>query len=739
MKRLLLALAVNAALATPIVADYLVIRINLGADTSAPASNPTPGGGAPGVGGGGGLSLGGVGGGGAVGAPGGAPGGRPGLGGVGGGAAAPPPPNMGPGTGRGGGRPTPPPTGGGAGRQGKGGGRSADDPGAPAAPGGGFGGGVTAPGAGGQQGSEPTGFVANKGDLFITALEVNISKQQRGEKVILYHPWGTTVLNPETTLPNRAVMQVIPVKSLESRFGDKRRDFVDGTNKQYLKFAEWMLENWNLPFAEGKFNMQTRFENYLNEMSGVAGSLSPADKAKLDALHATRANLAKPVAPAGEEAEIVKAMLPKLGSDFRPMAKGHYVIFHQARDDKAAAAKIARLETAMAGILYWFALQGKPLQVPSQQIVCVLTDNAKKFQEIRALFDNVPLESDGFYSRVDNITILAPFRADAAFEKFDAVARAAEEDLRQYKLDFGKLLRENHQRPYVPISRNEDSNTTGGGGIQPPAGGLGGLGLGGGRGGRPGGRPGGQGQDQQEDPNKINAIITGQIFALAKQAALDEGEVTTATHEAFQHVAAANGFPPRSLILPRSVREGLASFFSCPKSSGDENLPALWSGIGGQHWIYQPLFRKLQEARKGGDKAEITIDEKLTTRRTIPLSPLDLIATVTDKNFDYADRAEKDDQEFMRDKARAEAWSLTYFLVKTRSDQFRGFIGELAQLPRDLELGGEVVELAFGRAFGLLDAKGEKLDNAKVTRLQKEWGDYMNTVNLEVVTADKAR
>jgi len=733
MKRFLIALAVNAALATPILADYLIIRINLGAENTRSDPNDigspgAPGGRGKGAGmGGGGVGLGGAGGGGVglggagggFGAPpgagtGGGKGGRGGsgvgLGGGGGGFGAPPQAPGGGGQGPGGGQGLGGALGGGGGRLSKGGkggggagiglggGGGVQPPGAPGGPGVGLGG-------GGQDGAEEApSLVANKGDLFIVALEVNVNKQR--DKVILQHPWGgTTVLDPRTTLPNRATMQLIRIGNLGARYDAKRKEYVEGENKQYLRFAEWMLENWNLPLQEGRLSMQAKFEEYLTQLPAFPG-LSPEDKKKVDALLAVRNQLAKVVNPDPQEMDTVKGLLQKLGPNYRQFQKGHYVIFHHPREEATAQAKAARLESAMTAILYWFAVQGKPLQSPGHSLVCVLAESSEKFNSLRSMFDNPPAQTDGFFSRTDNITILAPRRIDASYEKFAAIARAAEQSLKDsQKLTFNQLLHENPARPYIhPTSTNSNNN-----------------------------------QQRQDDPERTTHIVTGQIFALAERAALDEGEVVTSTREAFEQVAAVNGFPARFLMVPRSLREGLAAFLSSPKSSGDENLPALWSGIGGAHWIYQPLFRRLQDARAaGGEQPEITVDEKLTTKRKVKLPPLDLMGVVSDKNFRSAERADKNDQEFLLDKSRAESWSLTYFLAKTRSDQLRKYIAELSQLPRDLELSTEVVELAFARAFDLLDAKGEKVDSTKVTKLQNDWVAYMKTVNLTVDTSDKS-
>lgn len=723
MKRYLITLAVSAALAAPLLADYLVIRINLGADVASSSGNESPGRGAPSGGGrlggggdelGGGLGGGRGGGGGAgrggalgggqggvslggAGAPGGAagPGGAGGvsLGGVGGA-----------GSGRGGGDEL----GGGAlgGTGGRGGGvggggagpAGGRGPGA-AGPGGLAGGGGVNPGGGGAAGGgfmneQATGFVTNKGDLFIVATEVVIAKNPRvPNTTVMSHKWGQTVLSPETVLPERAVMQVIKVPGLENRLKAKRNECLDSGNKQYMKLAEWMLENWNMP-AEGKFSMQAAFEAYLNELNSLAANLSAADKARLDAMIAVKTQLAKASATPTEEIELVKKLMPKIGKDYKSMQKGHFLVYYPSRDDKIADAKLTRLEQAYNGIMYWFALQGKPLPIPAKQMVCIVAETADKFHALHKMFDEVPMyTSDGFYSNLDNITIIAPKRIDPSYEKFYSMATSAETALKSHNLDFKKLLSERPDRPAI--------NTAG------------------------------------RDNQKLADIVTGQIFAIATNAAIDEGEVATATLEAFRQVCAATGYMPRTVMLPRSVRDGLASFFSTPKSSGDHNLPALWSGIGGEHWLHLPLFRKMADARKSSDPS-ITVDQKLPTRRSIKIGKLDVMAVITDRVFDKAEKASKEDKEFLLQKAQAESWALTYYLAKSRLSELKKFYDELAQMPRDLELTPEVLEQAFARAFDLLEPGGDKIDKTKVEKFEADWAKYMNFANLTVETAEKS-
>ncbi|MFT3881525.1 MAG: DUF1570 domain-containing protein [Gemmatales bacterium] len=719
MKRYLLTLAVAAALATPLLADYLVIRINLGADISSLATGSELGGGGnvgggrggPPAGGGSGRGFSGSGGGAGVGAGGAAPGGGRGMSGSGGGAGGM---NIGGGTGgglnAGGG------TGGGVSLGGAGGGNNAGGAaggmnigggggrGGPGAAGGvggmNIGGGAGLEGGGGRMGGgggpnneHAAGFVTSKGDLFIVATEVIVAKNPRvPNTTVMSHRWGQTILSPDTTLPERAVMQLIRVPGLEARLKSKRAECLDSGNKQYLKLAEWMLENWNMP-AEGKFSMQGAFEAYLNELNSLAANLSAADKARLDAMLAVKTQLAKPSAAPTQEMELVKTLMPKIGKDYKSMQKGHFLVYYPSRDDKIADAKLTKMEQAYNGIMYWFAMQGKPLPVPAKQMVCVVAESPDKFLALHKMFDEVPMySSDGFYSALDNITVIAPKRVDPGYDKFATMAASAETALKSHNLDFKKLLSERPDRPAI--------NTAG------------------------------------NDNQKLSDIVTGQIFAIASNAAIDEGEVATSSLEAFRQVCAATGYMPRSVILPRSVRDGLASFFATPKSSGEHNLPSLWSGIGGQHWLHLPLFRKMAEARKSSDPS-ITVDQKLPTRRSIKIGKLDVLAVVSDKVFEKAEKAPKEDRDFLLQKAEAESWALTYYLAKSRLNELKKFYDELAQMPRDLELSPDVLEQAFGRAFDLLDPAGEKLDKTKVEKFETDWAAYMNFSNLTVETGEK--
>jgi hypothetical protein len=296
------------------------------------------------------------------------------------------------------------------------------------------------------------------------------------------------------------------------------------------------------------------------------------------------------------------------------------------------------------------------------------------------------LATDGFYVPFDNVMAICALRRDPAYRAFKTHVADLEKQLKENGLSFEKLVH---------------------------------------------GDTGAKGKDL-----KPEFLQYAKAAALADQAAQEEGEVSTITYEAVQQLAAASGLLPRSVMVPQAIRSGLASFFAAPRSSSELNLPALWTGVGGQHWVWLPVFKKLLEAEKDKD-AKVKWEEKgeTATRRVDKIS---ILAVVTDLDYGAADRANKSEQSFKKAKADAEAWAVTYFLAHKKLDQYRKFCDELALLPRDMELPSEVVRQAFARAFGLHAEPGKAdLAPAKVEELEKEFREFMGFQVLLVDTAPR--
>jgi hypothetical protein len=535
---------------------------------------------------------------------------------------------------------------------------------------------------GGRPGGEPPASEV-KGNWFVTVVEVDHSISDRdrngpSQGHFLRHRWGSAALNPSTTIEGRAKLQLYRVEKTDKMLANKRDQFKDDP----FRLMEWMLQHWNFP-DQGKFDMQKEFEKLIDDLSRRT-NLDATAQAKVKALVDTRESLKKILNEPTEELARIGA-LPGLG-EYRPTKSSHYVLLHSSRDDKKeiSGRRLERLERAYAGFFYWFALQGKPLTPPDKMLVCVLAENSEKFRELHKLFDSLPLVSDGFYTSLDNVAVLAKTRVDSPFEQFQNIASDYEKSVSQAGIDLERLLTGN-----LPRFRPND----------------------------------------QSAPTP-ETLTLGRILALANRAAIEEGELASVTHEGVQQLAAATGVLARRVQVPMSVRFGLGAFFETPKSYGETDAPALWSGVGGPHWVYLPLFKKLVEADKSGT---LSFDRGGYADRKIKVDKLSLLKVLTDHNFEAAAKAKAEEQDILRDKARAESWALMHFLMRQKQTQLRAFFDELASMPRDMDLSPEIVEAVFARSFGLQRADDpDRTDPDKLASLEKAWKDFLGYQAFEV-------
>ncbi|HMP57951.1 MAG TPA: DUF1570 domain-containing protein, partial [Gemmatales bacterium] len=514
---------------------------------------------------------------------------------------------------------------------------------------------------------------------FVTAVDVTVGTQQ--SRPVLAHRWGTTPMRPDDAIDQFFYFQHIRFPSLNAQLETVMRE---KRKSEPFEVLDWMLQHWNLPAGERSgFDMQARFETLLDELARDA-NLSGADKERLDALLRTRDQLKNPLQPAADELAQLKK-LPVIGDNYRTMTKNHYLLLYTSRRDKLAERIIARLEQVFNGYYYTMAMQGRPLPMPERQLVAVLAETEDKFNQLHKVFDSLPLHSDGFYAPLENVIILSAERRDEHFKKLVAHAADIEKELRNDNLTFEKLLR----NEAIPKAVQDKS---------------------------------------------AGVIAYGRVLALALQSAREEGEICTLTREAVLQVAFASGRLPHKLHVPESVAQGLTAFFSTPRSSTELNLPSLWSGIGGPHWTLLPVYRKLVEAEGSGGK--VSWPDLLA--EPIVLEKSSVMQIITDEHFRDAERASEDRRAFLKVRAQAEAWALTYFLMRKRPDQYRRFGEELATLPRDMELTPQMIAQAFARAFDLIgDPESGEIAQGKVDDLEREFRSFMSYQVLAVETADK--
>lgn len=132
-----------------------------------------------------------------------------------------------------------------------------------------------------------------------------------------------------------------------------------------------------------------------------------------------------------------------------------------------------------------------------------------------------------------------------------------------------------------------------------------------------------------------------------------ERNIATLVHEATHQLAYNTGLQTRFADNPMWVSEGLAIFFESPNFAN----PKGWQGAGRLNVVNMNRFRQYQRRR-----------------------PADALLTLLsdDSRFRNPDTAGD---------AYAEAWALTYFLIRTRKKQYISYLRELSQGQPLVELG----------------------------------------------------
>jgi len=191
---------------------------------------------------------------------------------------------------------------------------------------------------------------------------------------------------------------------------------------------------------------------------------------------------------------------------------------------------------------------------------------------------------------------------------------------------------------------------------------------------------------RQKKTEMLLATLTNKYFVAAREGKdLDNPEKPAVT-------PGGGGIAPPSGggIVPPPMRQG-----SLPKLGGPENATAPMPGFPGSGGPGYPMPGGPGPGPgQGGTPA--------------PLDPAAIKAK-------------------LENKAHATAWSLTYFLHKTRMESTHKFYEELNKFPRDLRLDDQAVVGAFARAFNLMKADQTGIDPVELERFAANWTDRMRS------------
>src|SRR5262249_51243789 len=103
--------------------------------------------------------------------------------------------------------------------------------------------------------------------------------------------------------------------------------------------------------------------------------------------------------------------------------QGHYTLLTNIKSSNTRDAelreKLKHLEDVYSTFFYWFALKGRPRDLPDRRLVVVVIDtppnNTKEFDSKHSVFDYLPMVGTGFTLGGENVVVVASRRSDEAF------------------------------------------------------------------------------------------------------------------------------------------------------------------------------------------------------------------------------------------------------------------------------------------------------------------------------------
>jgi len=470
--------------------------------------------------------------------------------------------------------------------------------------------------------------------------------------------------------------------------------------------------------------------------------------------------------------------------------QGHYSLIYWDSNDSDVKRRLDALEENFRAFFIWHATRGIVLTVPEVPLLAVLPRQTNEvFKYARALDAPPRLTADGFYSPEHELLILSPDRLDEVGATF---SRQTQQIYAQ-GIARDKLLA--GDGPKLSMSLSKEENT--GGGAPGPGGRPGGSGLAG-----PGGlgAPGGGDQGPKKEGMKPEEVARMQTIALVDRLAEDAVIIAGISREGSRQLLYATQQFPKYVFLPEWLSNGAANFFTRPKepafittSEGKHLMHvANATGYGIPNYVLQRYFKDLLDKNDlNPDRAALLRnvltdayfhglnnpkeihdpDPAKTDHTGIAINSGDAMIpsptgglpggakppgigagppmggsgfgppgglrppggppgggsamggptiNVPGKHEEDQNVIARKKRERLSIKAQATAWALYYYLVKAKPAELRIYLNELASMPRDIPLEGAALQ-AFYRAFNL-DGSKESLE-----RFAQSWLDYIRS------------
>ncbi len=372
---------------------------------------------------------------------------------------------------------------------------------------------------------------------------------------------------------------------------------------------------------------------------------------------------------------------------FRRVQRPHYTVVTNVSSNTAAQKGVDErldiLEKTYLSYFYWFALQGRPQEMPKHRLVAVLigttASRADRYEANVENFNAGPLAGDGFFARNDNMIVLASSPQDPDYTDF-VTNNLAEWSSKEFKVKYEDMLD-------PAFWKGKEMKRT-----------------------------------VHFQERKCFYVIAYQSRALAQKYLEEESLWEATTSQAARQLATATGLVPRGVTAPEWIQYGWGTFFQVPNQA----MP----GIARPNWVQLAHYRFLEENKviNEANCKDVLLNvvsdryfrQALRSAEQVAYLHAELKklkSSDSDRQAELTRRLKKVQAQNTKDLrvARSMSWALTYFLARKKLDVLLRYRDELNRLPRELEFGAEALEQCFTRA----------MQGGSAANLAREWYQYM--------------
>jgi hypothetical protein len=385
-------------------------------------------------------------------------------------------------------------------------------------------------GAPGEYGPGGEGEPVDPTNVWVMAA-VELKKHTRSSQTgreMYEHRWGKTRHYSDEQITVQLVRKPPVAEQFEAKRKELAKDRAEKDPGRLQQLARWALEH----------DLLNQFESTMDQL------------VKLDPKLPAAANYQQAKTALNKEVtEDDPAVAWKDRLSLKSYVSPHYTVLYDSasNDPPEVISRANRLEKNFRAFFYWFALRGRVLPVPERRLIAIMVERSEEFWKDHAIFDSMPLESDGFYARRDNLIVFSTSRLDEGYEALKTKNEG---------------MRSNGWNPEALLQ------------------GLGRKGY------------------------QYDEIARNQMWVLLQRAMKEEGEIATVSHEGTRQLLAATGLLPRTVEVPRWIEFGLSSVFETPKSDPDAKIAVLWPIFGAPSWTYHVQFKVWELGKKLDDSSK---------------------------------------------------------------------------------------------------------------------------------------